>query len=68
MLRAVSIVLAVALVAAIAAIAGLVAGILHAADGDSLPAAARAGGRAALAVLGVLAALAGAVLAAVSGL
>lgn len=41
------------LVGAVSAVAGLAAGILHHMDGASMPYAVRAGGRAALAVLGV---------------
>jgi hypothetical protein len=48
------VVLMVALIATASAVAGLVNGILHHADGASLPAAIRAGGRAGLAVLTVL--------------
>ncbi len=46
-------------------IAGVLAAVLHRADGASLPAAVRAGGRAALTVLVALAAVAGVVVAAV---
>ncbi len=58
------VVLGMALVIAVSAVAGLVNGILHRADGASVPAAMRAGGRAGLAVLGVLIAVAGVVVAA----
>lgn len=52
-----------ALIAALSLVAGLLAGILHRADGATWPAAIRAGGRAGLAVAGVLLAAVGVVVA-----
>ncbi|WP_261576230.1 hypothetical protein [Frankia gtarii] len=59
MLIGLTVVLAATAIVAISVVAGLMNGILHRADGAILPAAVRAGGRAGLAVLGVLVAVAG---------
>ncbi|MCK9932531.1 hypothetical protein MXD62_36240 [Frankia sp. Mgl5] len=59
-----TVLLAAALLVVACALAGLANAVLHYADGATWPAAARAGGRAGLAVAGVLLAVIGLVVAA----